>query len=79
MAPENTHQKAQVERTELAVSQKNHSGENGFLETLLNLRTQSRAPIPKHIMIDSIRINLDWVRIAVSEIKNLILKKNYQK
>ena len=38
----------------------------GELETFLNFITQSKEAIPKNIMIDSIRMNLDWARTAVS-------------
>ena len=47
-------------------SQANQDLLKGLLEFFLNLRTQSRAVRPKNIMMDSIRMNLDWVSKAVS-------------
>jgi hypothetical protein len=38
----------------------------GEQETFLNLMTQSKLARPKNIMIDSIRINLDCAKTAVS-------------
>ena len=48
-------------------SQANQDLLKGLPEFFLNLRTQSRAVRPKNIMMDSIRMNLDWVSKAVSE------------
>ncbi len=48
------------------MSQVNQAGEKGRADTFLNLRTERRAARPKLIMIDSIRMNRDWVRMAVS-------------
>ena len=47
-------------------SQVNHEAENAEPDTFLNLRTHKSAASPKNIMIDSIRMNLDCVRMAVS-------------
>ena len=48
-------------------SQANQALVNGVPETFLNLMTARMAARPKNIMIDSMRMNLDWVSIAVSE------------
>jgi hypothetical protein len=50
-------------------SQVNQAGEKGAADTFRNLSTQRSAPSAKLIMIDSIRMNRDWVRMAVSEIR----------
>ena len=48
-------------------SQVNQALENGNPETFLNLITASNAARPKNIMMDSMRMNLDWVSMAVSD------------
>ena len=47
-------------------SQANQALVNGDPETFLNLITARIAARPKNIMMDSMRMNLDWVSIAVS-------------
>ena len=59
-------QKAEDMNSAVRDSHRNQDLENGELDTFLNLNVQSRAARPKNIMIDSIRMNLDCVRIAVS-------------
>ena len=47
-------------------SQTNQALLKGLPLIFLNLRTQSKAVRPKNIMMDSIKMNLDWVSRAVS-------------
>ena len=47
-------------------SQRNQGLVKGEPDTFLNLSTQSKLAMPKNIMMDSIRINLDCARTAVS-------------
>ena len=63
-----SHQNAHESRNEERVSQVSQAGEKGAADTFRNLSTQSSAASAKLIMMDSIRMNRDWVRIAVSEI-----------
>ena len=56
-------------------SQANQALVNGVPETFLNLITARMAARPKNIMIDSMRMNLDWVSIAVSD-KEIIYFSN---
>ena len=51
-------------------SHRNHGLVKGEQETFLNLMTQSKLARPKNIMIDSIRINLDCAKTAVSARQN---------
>ena len=50
-------------------SQMNQALLKGLPVVFLNLRTQSKAVRPKNIMMDSIKMNLDWVSRAVSAIR----------
>ena len=50
-------------------SQTNQALLKGLPLIFLNLRTQSKAVRPKNIMMDSIKMNLDWVSRAVSAIR----------
>lgn len=61
--------KAEVASSVAHVSLKNHTFVKGWLDTFLNLRTASTAVRAKHIMIDSIKMKRDWVRIALSKSK----------
>ena len=56
---------AEMSRAE-SESQANQALVNGVPETFLNLITARIAARPKNIMMDSMRMNLDWVSIAVS-------------
>ena len=47
-------------------SQVNQALLKGLPLVFRNLRTQSKAVRPKNIMMDSIKMNLDWVSRAVS-------------